>query len=175
MEATKSDLRGAQIIDFTGTVAGSMAMKSFGDDFTAIIRGAEKPTAVVIIDRAVGMPIDRPAIVRDHLNLTGSSPLCGANYPGGERFPTLQGIYVEDALPDLPQLVVAGLKHGVKPSHEEVALIKNFGAHTCSYNVVPSMLIAAHARCKVLAILIPENGTMPDDILKQIVQLTGEK
>ncbi len=175
MEATKSDLRGAPIIDFTGTASGVTSMKCFDDDFIAIIRSDKRPTAVVIIDRAVGLPIHRSVVVQDHLNLTGTSPLCGANDPCGERFPVLQGIYVHDALPDLPRVLVAGLKHGIRPDKEETKLITDLGADVCCYNVVPAMIVAAHARCQVLAILIPEGSPLPDSLLQEIKQLTGEK
>ena len=160
-------MKGAPVIDF--------ASENFGDKFTALIRGASKPQVVILIDHAVGAHPSQPVVVRDHLNLTGGSPLCGPNDPCGERFPVVQGIYLEDQLPDLPRVVVAGLKQGVRPDASEQELIKSLGAEACCYNLVPAMLIAAHAKCQVLGILLPENGTLPESLAAEISKLTGEK
>lgn len=167
MTATKTSLKGAPIVDFT--------REPFGEKFTALVRGASKPQVVIVIDRAVGAYPAQPVVVRDHLNLTGSSPLCGPNDPCGERFPVVQGIYIEDQLPALPRVVVAGLKSGVRPDADEQQLIRSLGAEACCYNLVPAMLIAAHAKCQVLGILLPENGTLPDALAAEIGKLTGEK
>lgn len=172
MTATTSVLQGAALVDFSGSVQEYRSLSQFNEDFTKLIRTGNKPKSVVIIDKAVGIPLEAPVLVRDHLNLTGHSPLCGPNDPCGERFPVVQGIYIEDLLPQLPRVVVAGLPQGQVPSKEEVELIKSFGAQACSWNIVPSMLIAAHAKCKVLAILLPERGTLAADISEELRKLT---
>lgn len=168
-------LQGAPIVDFTGTVASARSLAKFDESFLQLIRaGASRPACVVVVDRAVGGSLREPVVVRDHLNLTGWSPLCGPNDPCGERFPVVQGIYVVDALPGIRQIIAAGLKQGVQPTGEEQSLLQGFGAEACCYNLVPSMLVAAHARCKVLGLLLPEKAEMPADLLKQIRTLTGE-
>jgi hypothetical protein len=56
---------------------------------------------------------------------------------------------------------------------DDVALLKELGVGACCYNAVPAMLIAAHARCRVLALLVPAGGKLPDALAKQLEELTG--
>jgi hypothetical protein len=160
----KTELQGALLVDFTST--------KFGDDFIKLIRN-QKPQAIVVIDKSAGGSVSGPVVVRDHINLTGHSPLCGPNDPCGERFPVVQGIYVEDALPELPRVVAAGLVHGVLPSAEDLKLIKDLGAEVTCYNLVQAMLIAAHANCQVLAIVVPDS--LSPELAAQVKELVGDK
>lgn len=148
-------------------------MASCGAEFMAMMRAANRPQAIVIVDRAVGGKLDGPVVVRDHINLTGSNPLLGPNHPSGTRFPVVQGIYIEDCLSALPHVVAAGLKPGAVPTAEELALIEKYGGGACCYNVVPAMLVAAHACCRVLALLLPEGASLPDNLLKEIHSMIG--
>jgi hypothetical protein len=173
MSTTKTPLQGALLLDFTGSAPGFKALEKFDERFAELIRGEGKPQAVVVVDKAVGIPVNGPVVVRDHLNFTGYSPLCGPNHPCGERFPVVQGIYVEDALPELPHLVAAGLVHGAKLTADDVEVVKKLGAETACYNLVPAMLIAAHARCKVLGVLVPDKLT--PELAAQLKSLVGEK
>lgn len=162
------------MIDFAGSLAGVTSMTACSSEFMALLRGAKRPPAVVLIDRTVGAKIDGPVVVRDHINLTGSNPLLGPNHPSGERFPVVQGIYVDDCLRELPRVVAAGLKPGIKPTAEDLELVKRYGADVCCYHAVPAMLVAAHARCRVLAILLPEGAQVSVDLLKQIRTIVGD-
>jgi hypothetical protein len=174
MTAATAALKGAICVDFTGTAADCRQLKEFNNDFVSLVRKSPgKP--IVIIDRAVGGNLKAPAVVRDHLNMTGTSPLLGPNDPCGERFPVVQGIYVEDALPDLHSVVVAGLHNSVRPDAADLELVNKFGASVCCYNVVPAMLVAAHAKSRVLAVLVPEGQSLPADLATQIQALTGDK
>jgi purine-nucleoside phosphorylase len=175
MTAVAPALKGAICVDFTGSASGYQQLKAFGDEFVSLVRQAPgKP--IVIIDRAVGGDLQAPVVVRDHLNMTGTSPLLGPNHPCGERFPVVQGIYVEEALPELQRVVVAGLHSSVRPDAADVELVNKFGATVCCYNVVPAMLVAAHAKSRVLAVVLPPGqSSLSADLAKQIQALIGEK
>lgn len=161
------------IIDFTGSVPGAKSLAKFGDEVMQVIRSKDKLRAVAVIDRAVG-ELDSPVIVRDHLNLTGWSPLCGPNDPCGERFPVVQGIYIEDAMPKVRKVIAAGLKQGAVPNHDESVLLKSLGAEASCYNLVPTMLVAAHSCCKVLGVLVPAGGSLTPELIEEIKKLIGD-
>ncbi|HEY9792931.1 MAG TPA: hypothetical protein V6D22_21195 [Candidatus Obscuribacterales bacterium] len=173
--AGTSILHGARVIDFTGTVSEFRQMPGCSDEFTDLVRHGEAPKAVVIVDHSLNAKHRGPVLVRDHLNLTGSSPLLGPNHPAGDRFPVVQGIYVDDVLPELPRVVAAGLKPGVRPTADDMELILRYGGEACCYNVVPAMLLAAHAKRRVLAILVPEGTALPDSIARELHAMTGGK
>lgn len=176
MTATTTVLQGAALVDYTSTVPGFKQMNGFGQAFIDLVRSSEKPTSMVIIDRAgSALPLSGPAIVRDHLNLTGTSPLLGPNHECGERFPVLQGIYILDHLSELPRVLLGGLKPGVDVSVDDAKVLREFGVEAYSYNIAQSMLIAAHARCRMLAVLLPEGQTLPAKLSQEILALTGAK
>jgi hypothetical protein len=177
MTATRTVLQGATLIDFTGSVKNAATkvhtLSEFGPQFVSLVRAAARPTAFVVVDRAIGLPIEGPVVIRDHVNLTGTSPLVGPNDESGDRFPVVQGIYIADQLSELPRVLAAGLKPGVQPAADDTEILKENGISACCYNAVPAMLIAAHARCQILAILLPPGQELPARILKQIDELTG--
>ncbi len=164
-----------KLIDFTGQAAGFQQHARFNEAVVEELRKDGAGGEVVVIDYAIGL--SEPAIVSDHLNLTGSSPLSGPNNPIGERFPVVNGIYVcEDAklpkgLQSLKKIVVAGLKDGVKTGGKELDLIKSLGAAAFCKNVVHTMIVAAHAKKTVLAIVVPEGETLSGDLLSAIAEL----
>jgi hypothetical protein len=105
--------------------------------------------------------------------LTGTSPLLGPNHDSGDRFPVVQGIYVTDHLNELPRVIAGGLKQGARLSADEVQLLRQFKVGACCYNAAPAMLIAAHARCPILVVLLPEGQQLPPHVLQQIHELTA--
>jgi hypothetical protein len=176
MTATKTILQGAALVDYTSTVSGFKQMNGFGQAFVDLVRSGERPTSIVVIDRAgSALPLAGPAIVRDHLNLTGTSPLLGPNHECGERFPVLQGIYIVDQFQELPKVLLGGLKPGVEVSADDARVLREFGVEAYSYNIAQSMLIAAHARCRMLAVLLPDGQALPDKLSQEILALTGAK
>ncbi|MBX9572753.1 MAG: hypothetical protein K2X77_27905 [Candidatus Obscuribacterales bacterium] len=171
----KNIFKGACLVDYTGTVPSATKMAAFGPDFVKLIRSGEcKQKAVVVIDRGFGSKKNEVLVASDHVNLAGDNPLVGPNDPCGQRFPIVQGIYF-NPLDGWSQAVVAGLKTGVKPDAEESQALEKIGVGVCSYNSVPSMLIAAHAGWKVLSVILPENGSMSDSQLAQITNLVEGK
>jgi hypothetical protein len=163
------------LIDFTGQAKGFQKHDRFDGKVASELRKEGPGGEVVVIDYAIGL--SEPAIVLDHLNLTGTSPLAGPNNPIGERFPVVNGIYVceNDQLPkalqSLKKVVVAGLKDGVKTGDKDLALIKTLGAEAFCKNLVHTMIVAAHAKKSVLAIVVPEGKTLSADILSAIAEL----
>lgn len=172
----KAAFSGAQLVDFTGKHKGFKHMKQFGQEFIDLVRNCKDGSrAVVILDTAIGGRYTSPLVVKDHINLSGDNPLTGPNHPLGQRFPIVQGIYFTDCLKGANTGVAAGLCPGVKPTGEEQQALKEIGVDICSYNLVPSMLVAAHAGWKVLGVLIPEGATLSDEHLQEIQQLTEKK
>ena len=162
-------LKGATLVDFTGKIVEGRQMSAFGQDFIDLVRSADCPELLVVIDE--GFELSAPAVVKDHLNLTGTNPLVGPNDAIGDRFPVIQGIYVDEHFPDLPRTVLAGLAPGQRPDAEEVTLMKQLGADSYSYNVVPAMLVVAHAKRKVLAMVVPKGGALSPDVVAELQKL----
>lgn len=169
------DLKKALKVDFTGRYP---QLEQFDCcDSTLITRLRQNPqpqeNLVVLIDRGFGDLNPAPYIVADHINLTGTSPLVGPNPSCGTRFPVINGIYVKEAIGcggsavDLSQMeavVVAGLKSGIEPNEKDIRAMKQFGANLWCFNIVPAMIVAAHAGWKVLAIVLLQGGNLPANL-----------
>src|SRR5579883_3354212 len=84
--AMVTSLKSAALADFTCTLEGFEHFRSFGQEFISFVRESSH-NCFVVIDRAVGPGSDTmtPYVVRDHINLTGTSPLVGPNNPVGCR------------------------------------------------------------------------------------------
>lgn len=162
-------LRGATLIDFTGAVKPG-GHDSYNEAVAKLLRTGDHKT-VVIVDRGNSMTLMQPHVVSDHVNLTGANPLCGPNDPCGERFPVVNDIYIEETgdpvIDALPRGVVGGLKAGVVPRGEELAKLKSLGIDFCCYNLVPAMIVAAHAGLKVIGIILPE-GQLDETIAAKL-------
>jgi purine-nucleoside phosphorylase len=154
-----------QVFDFTGTLSGKESL-----NFPVTVLGAFDKTAIkniraqagdgntiVVIDKGIGFNGKEPFLVADHLNLTGSNPLIGPNDDCGPRFPGLNSVYVLPAELKLNSMIVAGLKHGVEPNAAERDFLSGIKAQAWSYNLVPAVIIAAHAGLKVVGILLPSD------------------
>ena len=171
----KACFKGAKLVDYTGTVSGYRQMDNFQQEFIDLVRNCKNSKAVVVVDRGIGGRYHSPMIARDHVNLSGNNPLVGPNDPIGPRFPIVQGIYLTECWSGANSGVVAGIKEGVKPSSEDQELLRAIGADVCSYNLVPSMLVAAHAGWKVLGIILPEGCKLDEAQLNAINALTEGK
>jgi purine nucleoside phosphorylase len=172
----KGAFKNAKLVDYTGSYKGFQHLKQFGNDFVDLVRKCKDGAkAVVVIDKAIDSNVKAPLLVRDHINLSGDNPLLGPNDPIGQRFPVVQEIYYYDLPSGLASGVIAGLAPQVVPTSNDQKNLKEIGVDACSYNMVSSMLIAAHAGWKVLGIVVPENQTLSDDQQKQIHDLVEGK
>ena len=171
-------LRFARKVDFTGTIPGFTQFSEFGPEVAALVRDKGKAEVLIVVDHAFGMQHDA-SIVLDHLNLSGDNPLVGPNNSIGPRFPVVNNIYVSAAdtidqeetwsvgnpLGQLHNGIAAGVRAGLQLTDDDFELVKKFGAHFYCWNLVPTMLIAAHAGLKVLALVVPPGKTLEPQLL----------
>lgn len=170
-------------LDFAGTnLPGYKRPAKVDAETIDLIRKGSGSKTVVVIDSGYGLPNNAPHIVRDHLNFTGSNPLVGPNHECGERFPIINGIYLTalemldpkktlplgDPFTKLPTGIAAGLRPETKPSDEELQLIKRLGGDFYCYNLVPAMIVAAHAGLKVFGLLVPPETALDSSITNHL-------
>ncbi len=141
-------------INFTGKCKEFEHFSSFNDEVVSLLRQSAPARTLIVVDYGYGLKT--PHLVQDHLNLTGNNPLTGPNHPCGERFPVISNVYLRDNSLDLPYAIAAGLKAGIIPDADDLELTHSLGADCYSYNLIPTVLVAAHTGWKVLAIVIPE-------------------
>jgi purine-nucleoside phosphorylase len=113
-----------------------------------------------------GLRPGEPVLVRDHLNLTGTSPLAGPPPPDGypSRFTDLTGLYTP-RLRDLARATEPDLAEGVYaclpgPHYEtpaEIAMLRTFGADLVGMSTVLEAIAARHLGADVLAISLVTN------------------
>ncbi len=177
-------LRYAKRIDFTSSYPDFEHFEQFNQKVIELIRDKEKAEVVIVIDRAYGLAPkhDGAHLLSDHLNLSGDNPLVGPNDAIGQRFPVVNNIYLSAAdtinqeetwtmgnpLSKLRSGIAAGVKPGLRLNDEELALAYSMGAHFYNWNTVPTMIAAAHAGLKVLAIAVPEGEQLSDAVVMTI-------
>jgi hypothetical protein len=161
-------------IDFSGLFPTLECYPGFEGKVTESLRRdarASRGGAVLVIDRGYGLPDNDVVIVKSHLNLTGSNPLFGPNDPIGERFPVLEGVYVDPPNSLLRRVIAAGLKPGCNPSRQDIEMIHRVGGDCWCYNLIPTMIVAAHAGFKVFALLVPvKDAQSTDDIKERVLE-----
>lgn len=121
-------------------------------------------------------------LIRDHINLTGTSPLIGPNAPDlGPRFPSMRDAY-DPELRDLARQMAAAsgipVAEGVYvamigPQYEtdaELRMLGRLGADAVGMSTVPEVIAARHAGMRVLGISVIANSAVPrDDVVGQPV------
>lgn len=169
------------IIDFSGKIDSCDQYSNFNNEELSDIREQAQNGIqnFIVIDTGYSDNINEPYVVSDHINLSGDNPLVGPNDPIGDRFPVINDVYLKlDSVADLFKemkfevniksgKVAAGVKPGVVPTDEDIALINNLGADFYCYNLIPAALVAAHAKRKVLGIVIPSK-MKPVESLSQL-------
>ncbi|HEY9777861.1 MAG TPA: hypothetical protein V6C81_29135 [Planktothrix sp.] len=165
----------AKLIDFTGSVAGFDAHERFNERIVAMLRDGHSEKTVVVIDRGHHMPSAQAHVITDHINASGDNPLTGPNNECGERFPVVNSIYVhtfnDEVLDKLPRGVAVGIKHGATASDSEMEELRKLGCDFCCHNIVPTMIVAAHAGWKVVGIALPAGAKLDENVVKR---LTGK-
>lgn len=124
--------------------------------------------ALIVTNAAGGVnPMFRPAdlmLIRDHLNLTGGSPLVGANDERfGPRFPDMTAAY-DAAYGELARAAAASLGFSLQegvyagmlgPAYEtpaEVRMVRALGGDAVGMSTVPEVIAARHMGMRVLGI-----------------------
>lgn len=127
---------------------------------------------VVILTNAAGgidpgYRVGQSVVVRDHLNLTGASPLAGAPPPAGyaPRFvdltdcwsPRLRAIAAQ-VHPGLAEGVYAGLRGPHYETPAEVAMLRSLGADLVGMSTVLEAIAARHLGAEVLGLSLVTNA-----------------
>ncbi len=134
---------------------------------TAIAAGCR----VVVLTNAAGgirggYYVGQPVIVRDHLNLTGRSPMSGPEPPPGypARFVDLTGAYssrlrrlAREADPALGEGVYAALPGPHYETPAEIAMLRTMGADLVGMSTVMETIAARHLGAEVLGISLVTN------------------
>lgn len=131
-------------------------------------------------------PIGEPVLVRDHINLTGHSPMTGDEPPRplAGRFVDLTDAYsarlraAARAVAPLPEGVYLGL-HG--PHYEtpaEIRAARGWGADLVGMSTVLEVIAARHVGLEVLALSLPTNlaaGISPTPLSGEEVIAVGRR
>ncbi|MFC3931745.1 purine-nucleoside phosphorylase [Streptococcus dentapri] len=103
-------------------------------------------------------------VISDHINMTGTSPLIGANLDEfGPRFPDMSKTYTleyREKAHQVAEKIGIKLDEGVYlgvsgPAYEtpaEIRAFKTLGADAVGMSTVPEVLVAAHSGLKILGI-----------------------
>jgi purine-nucleoside phosphorylase len=113
-----------------------------------------------------GYQVGQPVLIRDHLNLTGRSPLTGPPPPPGypPRFTDLTGAYsprlralARAADPSLAEGVYAALPGPHYETPAEIAMLRTLGADLVGMSTVLEAIAARHLGAEVLAFSLVTN------------------
>ncbi len=114
-------------------------------------------------------------LIADHLNLTGSNPLVGPNNDQwGDRFPDMSQPYnaklrsltknlAKNSGVTLQEGVYAGLLGPSLETPAEIRFLQRIGADAVGLSTVHEVIVAVHARIRVLGISIITNAHNPDN------------
>ncbi len=150
--------------------------------------------AVILTNAAGGMhPGFAPGdlmLIKDHLNLQGTSPLVGPNHDGlGLRFPDMSHAYdprlralgreaAADVGTKLHEGVYAAL---LGPSYEtpaEIAMLRTLGADAVGMSTVPEVIALRHMRVRTAAMSCITNlaaGLSPQELDHSEVEATARR
>ncbi len=125
--------------------------------------------AVVLTNAAGGlrddMTVGQPVLIRDHINLTGRTPLLGPNDDRlGPRFPDMSEAYTprlrdlaRSVDPDLAEAVYGGFLGPTYETPAEVRMAGTLGAELVGMSTVLEAIAAAHAGAEVLGVSLVTN------------------
>jgi purine-nucleoside phosphorylase len=126
---------------------------------------------VVVLTNAAGgiregLRVGEPVLIRDHLNLTGRSPLAGPPPPAGypPRFTDLTDLYsarlravAQAAGPGLAAGVYAALPGPHYETPAEIAMLRTLGADLVGMSTALEAIAARHLGAEVLALSLVTN------------------
>jgi purine-nucleoside phosphorylase len=137
----------------------------------AVRTAAAAGCRVVVLTNAAGgiredYQVGQLVLIRDHLNLTGHSPLAGAAPPDGfgSRFNDLTDLYSErlravalDTEPSLTEGVYAALRGPHYETPAEIRMLRALGADLVGMSTALEAIAAHHLDAEVLAISLVTN------------------
>jgi purine-nucleoside phosphorylase len=110
--------------------------------------------------------VGQVSLISDHLNLTGTNPLCGTPPPGGSgsRFADLTDLYdrdlrrrIRETRPDLAEGVYAGLLGGSFETPAEIRMLRVLGADLVGMSTVLEAIAAHHLGARVVGLSLVSN------------------
>ena len=149
-----------------------------GHDPATVVHGVRTAVAagcqVVVLTNAAGgikegYQVGQPVLIRDHLNLTGRSPLGGPPPPDGypARFTDLTDLYsarlrtladeADESGEGLAQGVYAALPGPHYETPAEIRMLRTLGADLVGMSTVLEAIAARHLGAEVLAISLVSN------------------
>jgi len=162
-----ADLRVALVAGRVHLYEGNTADQVVHPVRTVIAAGATK---IVLTNAAGGIDPEwkpgRVVVIRDHLNLTATSPLEGAAPPKGygARFVDLTDLYsarlraaVHRAVPDLSEGVYAGFRGPHYETPAEIVMARTMGASLAGMSTVLEAIAARHLGAEVLGLSLVSN------------------
>lgn len=169
--ARSVDLAGRRVLVLLGRVhlyEGRTPAEVVHPVRVAVATGAR----VVILTNAAGgidpgYRVGQTVVVRDHLNLTGASPLSGPPPPPGypPRFVDLTDCWsarlrgtARQLHPDLAEGVYAGLRGPQYETPAEVAMLRSLGADLVGMSTVLEAIAARHLGAEVLGLSLVTNA-----------------
>jgi len=134
---------------------------------TAVAAGCRVAVLTNAAGGIAGYPVGQPVLIRDHLNLTGRSPLGGPPPPDGwpPRFADLTQAYSARlralalaADPTLPDGVYACLPGPHYETPAEIRMLATLGADLVGMSTVPEVIAARHLGAEVLGLSLVTNA-----------------
>jgi purine-nucleoside phosphorylase len=162
---------GRRVLAFLGRVHGYE-----GHEPTAVVHGVRTAHAagcrVVVLTNAAGairpgLGVGQPVLVRDHLNLTGRSPLAGPEPPATvpSRFVDLTDAYserlrtlVRSIDPTIEEGVYAALPGPHYETPAEIRMLRQLGADLVGMSTVWETIAARHLAMEVVGLSLVSNS-----------------
>ena len=189
-EAVSLRVGGARVLVLTGRTH-----LYEGHGVAPVVHGVRTAAAlgcrVAVLTNGAGVlredwPIGEPVLVRDHINLTGHSPMTGEEPPASHagRFVDLTDAYsarlrgIARGVAPMPEGVYLGL-HG--PHYEtpaEIRAARGWGADLVGMSTVLEVIAARHAGLEVLVMSLPTNlaaGISPRPLSGEEVVAVGRR
>ena len=114
-------------------------------------------------DLRAGYRVGMPVVISDHLNLTGASPVEGAEW-GTDRFVNLLGAYsprlraiAAEVDPETPEGVYAGLRGPHFETPAEIHMLRVMGADLVGMSTVLEAIAARHCGLEVFGVSLVTN------------------
>jgi purine-nucleoside phosphorylase len=167
-------MRGVPIVVFDGRMHLYEGLPMWQVAYPVYVARRLGASMLVVTNAAGGVSPSLEAgsimLIRDHINLTGGSPLTGENDPElGARFPEMRGAY-DERLRQTARTIAS--EHGIAieegvyvampgPNYEtdaEVRMLRTMGADAVGMSTVPEVIAARHAGLRVIGISVISNS-----------------